>query len=201
MLHTTTSSRRGFTLLELLVVLAIIGLISSVGVSSLTEARKKSRNAVRLQEVTAYSKAAEIYYVNNQKYPQGYSSYRCLGTQSGVDCPFGSGVVAGDSGIYALFEGVMNGKPPASPEAGVSPFTGYHYACVSGGGCPGYYIRYMLEGDNQQCASNSLTINPSYTHALLGGANGTKLTYCQVVVCPLGMSPNRTSATAAYTCS
>ncbi|MDP3661474.1 MAG: prepilin-type N-terminal cleavage/methylation domain-containing protein [bacterium] len=64
--------RRGFTLIELLVVIAIIGILSSVVVASLNGARKKARDARRVDDVKQLQLALELYFdssVGNGKYP------------------------------------------------------------------------------------------------------------------------------------
>ncbi len=60
---------KAFTLIELLVVIAIIGLLSSVIMASLNSARKKGRDARRLQDIQAIQKALELYYDDNGYYP------------------------------------------------------------------------------------------------------------------------------------
>lgn len=61
---------KGFTLIELLVVIAIIGLLSSVVLASLNSARKKGRDARRVNDVRQLQLALELYYDKNNNYPQ-----------------------------------------------------------------------------------------------------------------------------------
>lgn len=178
----------GFTLLELLVVLAIIGLVSAVVVSSLTIARKRARNANRLQEVNTYTKAAELYFDNARQYPGSLTAYRCLGRSSSETC-FGG--LAGNDTLLTHFSSVINGAPPKGDEGGLSVYTGYNYACTTSD-CSGYSIRYVLEGTNESCASGSLAIDTNFASAY---------TYCQVMKCHLGTSPVRSAGiTSAYVC-
>lgn len=60
---------RGFTLIELLIVIAIIGLLASIALVSLNMARDKARDAQRLSDLDGISKALELYYSTNNKYP------------------------------------------------------------------------------------------------------------------------------------
>jgi prepilin-type N-terminal cleavage/methylation domain-containing protein len=61
--------KAGFTLIELLVVIAIIGLLSSVILASLNSARAKGRDAKRVADIHQIQLALELYYDNNNKYP------------------------------------------------------------------------------------------------------------------------------------
>ena len=61
---------RGFTLLELLVVIGIIVIITSMGMSSYSTAQKKARDAQRKSDIRAISNALEQYYsICGYKYP------------------------------------------------------------------------------------------------------------------------------------
>ena len=60
---------KGFTIIELLVVVAIIGLLASVVVLGLNDAQLKARDTQRLEQIQQISKALNIYYVNNNQFP------------------------------------------------------------------------------------------------------------------------------------
>ncbi len=57
-----TSSRSGFTLIVLLVVIAIIGILSAVVLASLNAARSKGNDAAIQSNLSAIRTQAEIYY-------------------------------------------------------------------------------------------------------------------------------------------
>ncbi len=60
--------KRGFTLIEILVVVAIIGIIASVVIMSLAEAKKKSRDTQRESDLAQLQLALRIYFDANGTY-------------------------------------------------------------------------------------------------------------------------------------
>lgn len=60
---------RSFTLIELMVVLSIISLISSIVFASLSQVRMQGRDTRRLSEIKQISIALELYYADKGKYP------------------------------------------------------------------------------------------------------------------------------------
>ncbi len=67
-------NKRGFTLIELMVVVAIIGMLSSVVLSSLNTARGKGRDAQRISDIKQLKTALQLYYEDNgQTYPTALS--------------------------------------------------------------------------------------------------------------------------------
>jgi prepilin-type N-terminal cleavage/methylation domain-containing protein len=67
-------TKRGFTLMELLVVVSIIGMLATIVLSSLSTARSRSRDAVRLSDVKQIQNALEMYYLDKGHYPPANSS-------------------------------------------------------------------------------------------------------------------------------
>lgn len=57
-----TSNQKGFTLVELMVVISIIAILSVVGYTLYTNAQKAARDVVRKQEIDAIANAMEMNY-------------------------------------------------------------------------------------------------------------------------------------------
>ena len=65
-----TQNSFGFTLIELLVVISIISLLASVILVSLNKARSKSRDSKRISDLRQLQGAMELYFNENNQYPQ-----------------------------------------------------------------------------------------------------------------------------------
>lgn len=69
--YPTKISKDGFTLIELLVVISIVGLLASTVLVAVNNAAMKSRDARRIADINQISKALELYYADNGRYPTG----------------------------------------------------------------------------------------------------------------------------------
>lgn len=63
------SKLRGFTLVELLVVITIIGILTSIIVTGLTNAKKTGRDAKRVSDLKNIQVSLALYYNDNLHYP------------------------------------------------------------------------------------------------------------------------------------
>jgi type II secretion system protein G len=59
----------GFTLLELLIVIVIIGILALLIIPNITSAPKKARDTTRKTDLRAVQKGLEEYFVSNNIYP------------------------------------------------------------------------------------------------------------------------------------
>ncbi len=80
-------NKKGFTLVEILIVVAIIAIIGTLAVLAVNSARSKQRDATRLSNVRQMQSALEDYFNETNEYPSGEllplgdpSISRCLGT-------------------------------------------------------------------------------------------------------------------------
>lgn len=66
-------NKRGFTLIELMVVMAILAILLAIGAGAFTSSMKKGRDATRKANLRAITNALDMYYNDKGKYPVGAS--------------------------------------------------------------------------------------------------------------------------------
>ena len=93
----TACAKKGFTIVELMVVVLIIGLLATISVGVLGVSRAKSRDAKRVSDVQVIRAGLENHWLRNAAYPSepsavnlGSSSYAVL-TSNGFEESPGTG--------------------------------------------------------------------------------------------------------------
>lgn len=72
--------KKAFTLIELLVVVAIMGLLSAVAIIALNNARARARDARRISDIKQIQTAFELYYLDQNEYPdESTITYKVIG--------------------------------------------------------------------------------------------------------------------------
>lgn len=62
---------KGFTLIELMVVITIIAILSTIALFGISKVQASARDAKRASNLNGVRTALERYYADNQKYPTG----------------------------------------------------------------------------------------------------------------------------------
>lgn len=135
--HCSGRSLRGFTIVEMLVVIAIIGLLASVTFALMQTTRAKARDAERESEIKTLQNALAIYVTSEKIYPTTSAEGVCLGGSDSVSSALVSANALPTTPLDPLHN-CGSGLPSASNHH-------YHYTSLLG---DTYVITYFLETDS-----------------------------------------------------
>lgn len=122
---TKFKNEKGFSLIEVLFVIGIISLLSSVILTNMNDARKMGRDGKRLIDMKEIQKALEFYYDENGEYPDS----------DGDGC---GGWDVGNRNLSFMSGGLGQAMPnPPEDSVGADDCSGYRYYKYSAGfsGC------------------------------------------------------------------
>lgn len=72
---------RGFTIVELLIVIVVIGIIAAISIVSYNSIQRKAVNAAVMSDFRAWKQAFALYYAEKGRYPNmPDNTHYCLGT-------------------------------------------------------------------------------------------------------------------------
>lgn len=108
--------QRGFTLLEMMVVVAIIAVLAGILIPNFTRARAQAATSACMANEKSIATALELYYTDNQKYPPSADV---------------------DSTFVQTMSGYMN-QIPVDPAAGTGSY--YKYTLSNQSGVVSYSI-------------------------------------------------------------
>ena len=129
------NTKKGFTLVELIIVISIVAVLSTIGISSYTNIQQNSRNVKRKSDLKEIKTALEQYYSTNGSYPSSGGLW--LGTCS----TYGSRADTGATGYIPNLAPSFMSKLPRDPrESKVNP-TSAQAGCTTNAGssCYLYY--------------------------------------------------------------
>lgn len=106
---------RGFTIVELLIVIVVIGILAALVLNSFSQAQAKARNSQTASVVTAYKKAIIAYAVENGSYP--IVGAACLGD--------GYPDLNGDGSAGDCWQSPGYVKESVTLQSRLRPYTGY----------------------------------------------------------------------------
>jgi len=116
--------KKGFTLIEMLIVIAIIGILASMVIVSLGPSQAKARDAKRMSDLRQIQNMLEIYYTANGGYPSSNGSSESISSVS--------------------FGNLQATQPIPQTDPSGKPYC-YKSTGTLVGGAAGYYIGTQLE--------------------------------------------------------
>ena len=75
-------NEKGFTLIELMIVIAIIGILAAIAIPQFSNYRIRANNSAALSDARNFATAQEVYYTDNNLYAGGYASLSGAGFRS-----------------------------------------------------------------------------------------------------------------------
>ena len=124
----TNRRQRGFTIVELLVVIIVIAILAMITAVLYTSAQKQARDVKNIDGMNKLADAIQLFTVKNQHFPLGdWGSDTPIG--SGTECTKGLNGFAGHNMYVCTIEDtlVASGYLPAGFSAGLAPNKQYSY--------------------------------------------------------------------------
>ena len=120
--ESVTKTISSFTLIELLIVVAIIGILAALIIVSVTSAAAKARDIKRQEDLRNIQKALEMYYTSNGSYPNNNNTWTGVGCSNNDfnrnSCPGGC-TISGPSGYIPNLAPTYISVLPLDPRNGI----------------------------------------------------------------------------------
>jgi prepilin-type N-terminal cleavage/methylation domain-containing protein len=174
--------RKGFTLIEILIVVAIIAILASIVLVGLGPTQQAGRDARRLSDLREVQNGLELYYNSCGFYPGAIVANPCPAFAGAPTAIAGNGATTVYNGMAnVLVKSVQLGisTVPNDPTSGKS----YLYSVENGSGVAGtkYILQATLENTNNS-VFNDYTAPTALTtpsgDAITNGTCTTKPNYC-----------------------
>ena len=105
-LQTSSVSSEGFTMVELMITIVIVGILSAIALPVFLNQRHKARAACAQTQVSAIAREQQIFHSQHNKFA---STFQELGTEAPKECGGYSKVLLGTGTVNAFPKDLSNG--------------------------------------------------------------------------------------------
>ena len=154
---------RGFTLIEILIVVTIIGMLASIVFTTISSSRAKANDSKIISETIQYRTAFNIANNGTLPDPGSGSTYYCLDRSAGQSCQFWGTSYTASAAVASAMQGVIPSNATTRPiSIDGSTFDAIVYKCMppyNSGTCNAAI--YWVQSSNTACTGGILVYQGS----------------------------------------
>jgi len=135
-------TKNGFTIVELLIVVVVIGILAAITVLAYNGIQARARDNIRYADVKAIMKALELYKADNGRYPgtSVNTTALCAGHNNG----YSYSDATDGYWMKQLVDGKYLAKVPTPPNNGCTSFYRYLWPGATTYNCPSRTTNYYI---------------------------------------------------------
>lgn len=165
----SNKSKRGFTVVELIIAIAVIGILAAIVTVSYKSITTRARNTDTAETIKKYVDALVIYHAKNGKYPTGNADNKtCLG----VGYPGGTcwkGEISENASFTNELKSVYGSGFPVTANKSLGLKGAWFKAAATGltnmlDGQPEDFVVYSVEGNDTKCPVGPLASDGNDTN-------------------------------------
>ena len=152
----TLKSAKGFTIVELLIVIVIIGILAAISIVTYNGVQQRARNTAIISAAKQTLNSIQAYIAQEDDYPIKLNVNVCITTESG--CKFSNGSdMTGNSTLTANLSKISK-APLSVPISGAGSGIFYNYTPtrIYNDESRPAILAYWLHGKNQKCGVNDV---------------------------------------------